>query len=167
METEFVLRGSLTFHGAPARAWIEIQDDDHILHDRIAAGMTHDDGTFSLRFHKRAFNQQWWEREELPQLSVFIWTDPPEVDDIFLVAPRVPPTHHLRFGMGLWRDRQIDLGALELSEPAQGEGWSMRVRNASSRPGGEWTEAEIQARDEVLDQSRHAQRAAWRARVAA
>jgi hypothetical protein len=140
------LRGAVHHAGEPVQVWIEVQDDDLFLHDFVAAGRTRSDGSFELRFSRTAFNQQPWERQALPHLSLFVWHPAP--------ADRrppgdVPPSHHLRFPPTVFRGGGANLGALELTDgsplaPSWGT-WALRQLQTSRRPGRAWTLDQIQA----------------------
>ncbi|MEZ4238618.1 MAG: hypothetical protein R3F59_21200 [Myxococcota bacterium] len=144
----FTVSGRLLHAGAPAPAWLEVHDDDGVLHDYLAAGRCRPDGTFDLRFSRHAFNQQAWEREDAPDLVLFAWHPVapdarPDVDD--------PPTHCARFPPTAFRDRAAALGDIPLDGPARSpRGWWLRQANTSYRPGTHWTLEQVTARSDQV-----------------
>lgn len=145
----FTLTGRLAVDGQPVQAWLEVQDDDVVLHDFLASGRTRPDGTFDLRFSRAAFNQQPWEREVSPDLTLFVWHP---IGAGERPAVEVPPSHRARFPGAVFRDGAADLGVVDLSAGSARRGaWLLRQLNTSRRPGQAWTLPQVQAlTDEVL-----------------
>ena len=141
-DPRFRVSGTLLLNGQPLSAWIELQDDDVVLHDFLAAGRSRPDGSFHAEFPRRAFNQQSWEDQSEPDLVLYVWADlpahtPPHEPE--------PPTHCVRFPRDVFVDRVAALGAIELDDARYtGWGWLIRQANTSRRPGGMWTQAEVE-----------------------
>ncbi|MBX2800724.1 MAG: hypothetical protein KTR31_23790 [Myxococcales bacterium] len=147
-DDRFRLQGQLVASGQPVSAWLEVQDEDVVMHDFLAAGRSQSDGRFTVEFTRRAFNQQPWENEDQPDLVVFVWRDaPPDT------APRGedPPSHCIRLPQAVFREGVADVGPIELeAAPPGGLGWLLRQVNTSRRPGGDWTLGEVERLSEQV-----------------
>lgn len=139
-QDRFLVTGQLVERGEPVGAWLEVQDEDVFLHDFLAAGRSRADGSFQFEFPRRAFNQQPWENEDVPDLVVYVWRDAPadqrpDVED--------PPTHCMRFARDVFVDQRAELGPIELDDAARPGRWLFRQAITSRRPGGGWTLEEL------------------------
>ena len=139
-DDRFRVTGQLTEGGEPVGAWMEVQDDDIVLHDYLASGQSRSDGTFGFEFRRRAFHQQPWESEALPNLVIYVWRghdqSRPEPDD--------PPTHEFRLPRSVFEAQVAELGPLPLDEHPFRGGWLLRQAHTSRRPGRRWTAEEVQ-----------------------
>lgn len=141
-DEQFRVSGRLLLKGEPLCAWVELQDDDLVLNDFLAAGRSRADGSFHAEFPRRAFNQQSWENQSVPDLLVYVWEGLPADSPPF--GPE-PPTHSVRFTKDVFVDGVAALGPIELENAAYaGWTWNLRQVNTSRRPGGTWTQAEVE-----------------------